>query len=60
LADVLEPLPGTEVSATYDNQFYAQKAAVTSRKPGKGTVTYVGQDTDKGALEKAMIARVYR
>jgi beta-galactosidase len=57
---VLEPLPGTEVWATYSNQYYAQKAAVTFRKFGKGTVTYVGPDTDNGALEKAIITRVYK
>ncbi len=59
-ADVLEPLAGTEVWATYDNQFYAGKAAVTSRKLGKGTVTYVGPDTDDGLLEKAVLERVYK
>ena len=58
-ADVLEPQPGTEVWATYSNQFYAGKAAVVSRKLGKGTVTYVGPDTDDGALEKEVIRRVY-
>lgn len=59
-ADVLEPNSGTEVWATYTNQFYAGKAAVISRKLGKGTVTYVGPDTDDGALEKAVLHRVYR
>jgi beta-galactosidase len=59
-ADVLEASAGTEVWATYDNQYYAGKAAVTSRKLGKGTVTYVGPDTDDGALEKAALARVYK
>jgi beta-galactosidase len=57
--DVLEPLPGTEVWATYTNQFYAGKAAVVSRKWGKGTVTYVGPDTDDGALEEAVLRQVY-
>lgn len=59
-ADVLEPLPGTEVWAKYTNQFYAAKVAVVHRKPGKGTVTFVGPDTDDGALEKAVLARVYK
>ncbi|MBJ6107677.1 beta-galactosidase [Hymenobacter sp. BT523] len=58
-ADVLEPQPGTEVWATYSNQFYSGKAAVVSRRLGKGTVTYVGPDTDDGALEKEVIRRVY-
>ncbi|MGI4863029.1 MAG: beta-galactosidase [Janthinobacterium lividum] len=59
-ADVLEPQPGTEVWATYTSQFYAGKAAVVSRQLGKGTVTYVGPDTDDGALEKAVIQKVYQ
>jgi len=59
-ADVLEPLPGTEVWATYTNQYYAGKAAVVSRRLGKGTVTYVGPDTDSGALEKAVLRKVYQ
>lgn len=58
--DVLEAFPGTDVWATYSNQYYAGKAAVVHRKLGKGTVTYVGPDTDDGALEKAVLARVYR
>lgn len=59
-ADILEPLSGTEVWATYSNQFYAGKAAVTHRKLGKGTVTFVGPDSDDGALEKAMLTKVYQ
>ncbi len=59
-ADILEPLHGTSVWATYSNQFYSGKAAVISRKLGKGTVTYVGADTDDGLLEKAVINRVYK
>lgn len=59
-ADVLEPMPGTEVWATYTNQYYAGKAAVVSHRSGKGTVTYVGPDTDDGSLEKTVLARVYR
>ncbi|WP_207495874.1 beta-galactosidase [Aridibaculum aurantiacum] len=58
-ADVLEPMAGTETWATYTNQYYAGKVAVTHRKMGRGTVTYVGPDTDDGALEKAVLARVY-
>ncbi|MGB3007241.1 MAG: beta-galactosidase trimerization domain-containing protein, partial [Chitinophagaceae bacterium] len=59
-ADVLEPLNGTSVWATFTNQFYKGKAAVVSRKLGKGTVTYVGADTDDGKLEKAVVNRIYK
>lgn len=58
--DVLEANNGTEVWATYSNQFYSGKAAVTHRKLGKGTVTFVGPDTDDGSLEKAVLAKVYQ
>lgn len=59
-ADVLDPLPGTETWATYTNQFYSGRAAVTHRKLGKGTVTFVGPDTDDGLLEKAVLEKVYQ
>ncbi len=53
-------MSGTEVWANYTNQFYSGKAAVIHHSLGKGTVTYVGPDTDDGALEKAVIERVYQ
>jgi beta-galactosidase len=59
-ADVLEANAGTEVWASYTNQFYSGKAAVVHRKLGKGTVTFVGPDTDDGLLEKNVLARVYK
>jgi len=59
-ADILEPTTGTSVWATYLNQFYKGKAAVINRKLGKGTVTYVGADTDDGQLEKSVVARIYK
>jgi len=59
-ADVLEANPGTEVWASYTNQFYSGKAAVVHRKLGKGTVTFVGPDTDDGLLEKNVLAKVYK
>lgn len=58
-ADVLTPAPGTEVWATYIDQFYQGKAAVLSRRVGKGTVTYIGPDSDNGKLEEAVLRQVY-
>jgi beta-galactosidase len=58
--DVLEPAAGTEALATYADQFYAGKAAVTHRKLGKGTVTYVGVHTKDGRLEREVLREVYR
>lgn len=51
---------GTEVLANYDNQFYNGMTAAVTRKAGKGTVTYIGVDTDDKNLEKDLIAEVYK
>ena len=40
--------------------YYSGKAAVVHRKLGKGTVTFVGPDTDDGLLEKNVLAKVYQ
>jgi beta-galactosidase len=57
--DLLQPYPGTEVLATYANQFYAGKAAVVRRELGKGSVTYIGVDTDDAVLEKDILNEVF-
>lgn len=57
--DVITPVKGTDRWGTYDDQFYRGSAAVTHRKLGKGTVTYIGADTDDGRLEKEVMRRVY-
>jgi beta-galactosidase len=58
-ADILEPAPGTTTLATYADQFFSGKAAAVTRKLGKGTVTYIGVDTLDGALEAALLRKVY-
>jgi beta-galactosidase len=60
-ADVLAPAAGagTETLAVYADQFYAGKAAVVTRRLGKGTVTYVGADTIDGGLERDVMRLVY-
>ena len=58
-ADVVEPSGNAKVWAVYNDQFYKGKASVTSSKIGKGTVTFIGTDTDDGKLEKAMLKKVY-
>ena len=57
--DMLDPMAGTDTWATYADQFYAGKASVVHRKLGKGTVTYIGTDTDDGKLEKDVLKKVY-
>jgi len=59
-ADLLEPEPGTEVLASYADQFYAGKAAAVTRRLGKGNVTYVGVETATGELERELVREVYR
>jgi beta-galactosidase len=59
-ADILENEAKTEVWATYNDQFYKGAAAVTHRKLGKGSVTYIGADTDNGHLERDVLARLYK
>jgi beta-galactosidase len=58
--DIMEPDSGTQVLATYADQFYAGKAAAITHKLGKGTVTYIGVDTLDGELERALIHRVFQ
>lgn len=58
-ADILEPYPGTEIFASFNNQFYKGKSVVIRKKINKGAVTYIGVDTDDGALENAVMRKVY-
>lgn len=57
--DVLNPYTGTETWATYSGDFYAGKPAVVFRKLGKGTVTYIGADSQDGTLEKEVLNQLY-
>ena len=57
--DVMEPQDNSTAWAYYDNQFYKGKAAVLHRKLGKGTVTYIGADTDDGLLEKEVLTKIF-
>jgi beta-galactosidase len=58
-ADLLVPDKGTEVIATYENQFYKGQAAVVKHSVGKGSVTYIGVDTDDSKLEKDILQNTY-
>lgn len=57
--EILKPLPGTEVLARYADQYYAGRPAVTTRRLGKGTVTFIGVATRDGLLEREIIRGVY-
>lgn len=58
-ADVITPKKGDGSVGTYADQFYKGSASVVHHKLGKGTVTYIGTDTDDGKLEKDVMRRVY-
>jgi beta-galactosidase len=57
--DILEPRTGTEVLATYADQFYKGSAAATVHKLGKGRVVYIGVDSLDGELEGDLMWKVY-
>lgn len=57
--EILRPGASNEVWATYTNEFYEGKPAVTFRKLGKGSVTYVGVDSSDGSLERKVLDKLY-
>jgi len=57
--DILEAHKNTEVLAAYANQFYKDQAAIVSKKIGKGSITYIGVDTDEGILELDVLREIY-
>ncbi|MBZ5594554.1 MAG: beta-galactosidase [Acidobacteriia bacterium] len=58
-ADIIEPRPGTEMLASYADQFYKGSAAATSHRLGKGRAVYVGVDSLSGELEADLLRTVY-
>lgn len=50
---------GVETWGQYTDQFYNGKSGIIHRKLGKGTVTYVGVDTDEGELELQVLRKVF-
>ena len=58
-ADLLSPDKNTEVLAVFNNQFYKGQTAVVKHKIGKGTVTYIGVDTDDAKLEQDVLRDIY-
>jgi beta-galactosidase len=54
--DVLEPRDNQTVAlARYSDQYYAGGIAATTRKLGKGSVTYIGADSQAGELEAQLV-----
>ncbi|MCS7005663.1 MAG: beta-galactosidase [Cytophagales bacterium] len=59
-ADILEAYEGTEILATYADQFYKGAPAVVTRKLKKGTVTYIGAWSQNKQLENDILRTVYK
>ncbi len=59
--DVLAPRAdaGTTTLATYADQYYAGGVAALTRPLGRGSVTYIGVDSDTGSLEAQLVREVY-
>ena len=58
-ADLIRPRAGTEVVATYADQFYAGTAAAVRRTLGKGSVSYIGVETTSGDLEGDLLRAIF-
>jgi beta-galactosidase len=58
-AEVLEPAAGTTALATHADQYYAGGVAATTRRLGRGSVTYIGADSLTGELEAALVRGVF-
>lgn len=57
--EILTPYQGTEVLASYADQYYSGKAAAITRRLGKGTVTFIGVASKDGLLEHQLVRNVY-
>jgi beta-galactosidase len=57
--DVLRPNGKTETWGVYSGDFYAGKTAVSFHKKGRGTVTYIGADSNRGDLEHDVLKKLY-
>lgn len=57
--DILKPNEDTAIWAHFKGDFYSGKAAITNHEFGKGSVTYVGVDSDSGVLENQVLKKVF-
>ena len=57
--DILKPNKNTEVWASYSGDFYSGKPSVIFNSLGKGTVTYVGADSNEGLFEHNVLRKLY-
>ncbi len=55
----IKPDKGTEILARYADQFYQGDVCCLKNNLGKGTIWYIGVDTEAGDLEKEIIRKMY-
>lgn len=58
--EILIPDSKNEVWATYSEEFYEGKPAVTFKQDGAGSITYIGVDTQNGELEHDVLNKLYK
>ena len=58
--EVLSANLGITVLAEHVGQFYTGKPAAVTRQLGKGTVTYIGVDSETGGLEAQLVRQVFQ
>ncbi|MBV8834363.1 MAG: beta-galactosidase [Acidobacteriaceae bacterium] len=58
--EILDPAGGTKILAQYADQFYSGRAAAVTRNVGRGSVTYIGVDTEDGEVERSLLRGVYQ
>ncbi len=56
--EILAPAEGTTALANYTDQYYAGEVAATTRRLGRGSVTYIGVDSQDGGLEAQLVRDV--
>jgi|GEM_PF-6446033 len=59
IGDIIVPLKGTEVLATYTDPYIGQMAAVTRKSHGKGSVTYFAVNTQDSYFKKNVIGNTF-
>jgi beta-galactosidase len=57
--EVLEPETTSTVLATYIDQYYKKGAAAVEKKLGKGTITYIGVETESFKMERELMKTLY-
>jgi beta-galactosidase len=57
--EIIKPAQQATVLAKYTDEFYEGAPAVTTRDLGKGSITYVGVDSQDGALEMDILKKIY-